>query len=138
MPSSPLADFAAAVDPRHRAVVERLAAILEGSAEPLDVAVKWRRLTFARARDFHNWICGISVTKSAVSLVFHFGGLLPDPDSRLIAGTSRFLRKLEFRSPEDLDEDLILGLVNLALSRLQYFKENWKAIQAGEMDVSAS
>ena len=133
MSRSALAEFAAVVDPKQRAVVERLAAILEGSTEPLDMAVKWRRLTFARGNDFHNWICGISATKSTVDLVFHFGGLLPDPDSRFIAGTSRFLRKLEFRSPADLDEDLILGFTNMALSRLQYFKENWKAIQAGKM-----
>jgi hypothetical protein len=116
MSGSVLADYLAGTDPKSRRLVERLSKVLSRSAEPLDVAVKWRRLTFAQGGDFHHWICGVHRTKSAVDLVFHSGGLLRGPDSRLIGGASRFLRKLEFGSLDEVDEAMVLRFVNEALA----------------------
>lgn len=126
-----VADFAANADVRFRPIVMRLAAIIHTAPEQLDVAVKWSNLTFAREGDFHHWICAIAVTKKAVSLNFHFGALLDDPTGLLKAGSSRFLRKLEYRALDDVDDAVVRDFVTQALIRLQYFKDNWKAIQAG-------
>ncbi len=125
------ATFTEGVDPGLGAIVRRLAAIVDGSPGRMDAAIKWQRLTYAREGDFHHWICGIAVARRAVSLVFHFGGLLDDPDGRFIVGSSRFGRKLEYRIVADVDEDVVRGFVAQAQDRLDYFRQNWQAIQAG-------
>ncbi len=123
--------FVGGLDADSAAIVAQLVAVISQASESLDAAVKWRRLTFAREGDFHHWLCGIAVTKRSVRLVFHFGGILDDPDGHLIAGASTFLRTLEFRTPDDIDSQVLLGFLEQALDRLQFFKENWRAIQSG-------
>ena len=93
------------------------------------MAVKWNQFTYAYNADFHHWICGISITKNAVGLNFHFGGLLDDPNGVFKSGSSAFLRKIEYRTIEDVNEGIILNFLSQALDRLEYFKENWKEIQ---------
>lgn len=122
--------FTAELQPAGRVTVRRLADIIIGTGHPLDVAVKWHRLTFAREGDFHHWIAGIAVTKKAIVLVFHFGGLLNDPDCRFRAGSSKFGRHLDYASPGDVDDTIVRGFVDQAVASLPYFRENWKSIQA--------
>ena len=114
-----LSTFALGLDARRAATVARLATVVGLASEPLDSAIKWRRLTYARDGE--------------VDLIFHFGGILEDPDRRLAAGTSKFLRKLQFADAEDVQQELVLGFVEQAIDRLPYFRENWKAIQAGTL-----
>lgn len=129
--SGVVSGFVGGLDEDSAAAVDRLVAVIGQTSERLDAAVKRRRLTFAHGGDFHHWLCGIAVTKRSVDLVFHFGGILDDPDGRLIAGTSKFLRKLEFKTPDDVDSQVLLGFLEQALDRLQFFKENWRAVQSG-------
>lgn len=125
--------FTLSANPTFVRLVRRLASVI-GSVEPrLECAVKWGRLTFALDGDYHHWICGIGITKKAVVLTFHFGGLLRGPAGLFSAGASRFGRKLEYRVPEDVNDAVIVDFVSQALGRLEYFKDNWKAIQAGLM-----
>jgi hypothetical protein len=140
MTTSPalVSEFTAKTDPALGAIVERLVAVVDGSGHELDAAVKWRQLTFAHRGDFHHWICAVAVTKRAVGLNFHFGGLLDDPDGLFKSGSSRFLRKLEYLTLEDIDEPVLLGLLSQAIDRLDYFRDNWKAIQAGSIPATAS
>jgi hypothetical protein len=124
-----LTDFTKNIGPEFKRIVQRLDEIIEGSGKRLDVAVKWRQLTYAYNTDFHHWICGISITKNTVGLNFHFGGLLDDPNGVFKSGSSMFLRKIEYRTIEDVDEGVILGFLVQALDKLEYFKENWKEIK---------
>jgi len=128
--SDAVRQFTDGTDANARAIVDALVQAMGRAAQPLSVAVKWGRLTFAAQGDFHHWLCGIAITKRAVSLQFHFGGLLDDPDGHLIVGSSRFLRKIDFHTAEEVDSDAVLGFVNQALDRLEYFRDIWQAIQA--------
>ena len=125
----PLIDFTENANPEFKRIVQLLAEIIEGSGKQIDVAVKWRQLTYAHNGGFHHWICGISITKNAVGLNFHFGGLLDDPKGVFKSGSSAFLRKIEYRKIEDVDQAVILDFLSQALNRLHYFKENWKETQ---------
>ncbi len=58
-----------------------------------------------------------------------FGGLLADPDKRFKAGTGRFLRRLEFRDIEEVDDVVVLEFLSQAFVRLPYFKENWHKLR---------
>ena len=74
-------------------------------------------------------ICAIAVSKTRVTLNFHFGGLLPDPEVAFRAGSSKFMRMLDFDAPGNVDAHLISRRVADALARLEYFKRNWQRIQ---------
>ena len=132
-----LDEFTKNTSPEFEKIVGRLAGILEGSGEPLEAAIKWNRLTYAyrgdfHRGDFHHWICGISITKKTVDLVFHFGGLLEDPQGVFTAGSSAFLRKIKYQTAEEVDENSVLEFLRQAFKRLEYFKANWKEIQKGK------
>jgi hypothetical protein len=127
-----LAVFTKNASPEFRKIVEKLVEVLENSSEQIDAALKWKQLTYAYRSDFHHWICGINITKQAVGLSFHFGGLLDDPKGVFKAGSSAFLRKIEYRKVEDIDEATVLDFLSQALKRLEYFKTNWKEIQRSQ------
>jgi len=129
---SALSAFLAKVRPDAEATVIALDHAIRESAE-LDTAIKWGKLTYAAAGDFHHWICAMSVSKKQVTLAFHFGGLLPDPEGSFREGASKFLRMLDFDSPASVDMALVARTISDALGELDYFKKNWKAISAGEL-----
>lgn len=56
-------------------------------------AIKWRRLTFTVDDNWHHWLCAIGVSKQGLSLIFHKGALLDDPDN-VLDGDGRYLRKM--------------------------------------------
>lgn len=98
------------------------------SHQGMEAAIKWGKPTFAINNDFHHWICAIQILKNKVSLVFHFGGLLCDEKNKLIAGTSKFLRKIEYDRLDSINEGEIKCFIQKAVEKLPYFKENWKEI----------
>jgi hypothetical protein len=121
--------FTQETSPEFQAIIHRLVEILSDSEHPLDSDIKWGQLTFARGADFHHWICAIKITKKFIGLSFHFGGLLSDPHGIFKSGASKFLRTIEYRAVEDINEAAIQDFLAQALDRLSYFKENWKEIQ---------
>lgn len=132
MIESALAEFLAGTRPDAAPVVAAIDAAIRAAA-PVESAIKWQKLTYAVNGDFHHWICAVTVTKKQVSLNFHFGALLADPEGLFRQGTSKFMRMLDYPSAEAVDADLIAGRVLEAISRLDYFKANWKRIQAGDV-----
>lgn len=99
------------------------------AAAPLGSIIRWRQLLYGLDGDYHHWICAIAVSKGRVTLNFHFGGLLPDPEGAFRVGTSKFMRMLDFDVPDSVDAGLIGRRVCDALEQLEYFKANWKRIQ---------
>lgn len=124
-----LQEFTRSASPEFASVVERIDAAITATGLNLSRAVKWGQLTYAVDRDYHHWICAIRITKKFAGLTFHFGGLLDDPRGVLIAGTSKFMRKIEYRSPAEVDPAVIADFVAQAAARLEYFKTHWKEIQ---------
>lgn len=99
----------AEVEAAIRAALE--AALL--SCEPtLQRAIKWRRPTFTVKGDWHHWLCAIQSSGGAVHLWFHKGGLLDD-DARVLqpGGSSRYLRRLTYHAPQEVDVAVICPLI---------------------------
>jgi len=109
-------------------VAEKIIDMIIVRYKDLDYAIKWKRLTFAINRDFHYWLFAIQPTKNSVGIVFHFGGILEDKNRIFIKGESIFLRKLEYKSLESIDWNTIEYFIEQALSKLDYFKANWKEL----------
>ena len=109
-------------------IATRLIEIVLASHPGMQALIRWGKPTFGLNGDFHHWICAVQVLKNRVSLIFHFGGLLCDENNRLIAGTSKFLRKIEFDRLDRIDESEILTFIEQAIEKLPYFKDNWKEL----------
>lgn len=103
--------------------------IVLSSHETMASEIKWGKPTFGLNGDFHHWICAVQISKKKVSLIFHYGGLLEDENGKLIAGTSRFLRKLDYKNLESIDEADILGFIKDAIDKYSFFKDNWKELK---------
>lgn len=130
MGDSTLDDFLAQVRPDAALAVTAIDAAVRAAA-PLDSIIRWRQLLYGLNGDFHHWICSVAVSKSRVTVNFHFGGLLPDPEHAFRAGSSKFGRMLDFDEGDSVDAGLIGRRVSDALAQLEYFKANWKRIQQG-------
>lgn len=83
------------LSPDQREQVERLAGWVHAAAEDTEEAIKWGRLTFTVAENWHHWLCAIGVTKRGVGLAFHKGSLLEDPLG-LLQGEARYLRQIPY------------------------------------------
>ena len=68
--------------------------------------------------NFHDpaagFVCAIFPLADRVQLVFERGAQLPDPHHRL-GGTGRQVRTLEFTSEEDVDAEVVLEFLDLAV-----------------------
>ena len=127
--ASLISEFIGDATPQTQEVVKRVINVIDSMGNDFDMAIKWRQLTFALDNDFHHWICAISITKRYTGLHFHFGGLLVDSHNKFKVGTSRFLRKIEIRMPDEVDEDVIRDFISQAVNKLPYFKANWKELK---------
>jgi hypothetical protein len=136
MTDDPFSTFCTKIRDDAEATVMALDTAISQNAE-LDRAIKWGKLTYALNGDFHHWICATSVSKTQVTVTFHFGGLLADPEHSFRQGSSAFLRMLDFTTPESIDAALVSRMVAAAVGRLDYFKAHWKEISSGSMTPSA-
>ena len=68
--------------------------------------------------NFHDpaagFVCALFPLADRVQLVFERGALLPDPDHRL-GGTGRQVRTLEFTPEDDVDAEVVLEFLDLAV-----------------------
>jgi hypothetical protein len=96
--------------------VERLVDLVLDVLPDAQHEPKWGRLTFTREGDWHHWICAISATKRTVKLMIHKGALLADPH-RVMEGEGRYSRTIPFRSPEQIDADIVAPILREAAVR---------------------
>lgn len=136
MDDAALDTFLEKVRPEARGTVIAVDEAVRAEA-PVTSAIKWGKLTYAVEADFHHWICATSVGKDRVTLTFHFGGLLADPNHAFRSGSSTFLRMLDFPNTDGVDRGLIAETVASALRRLEFFKAHWKEISAGTLDLTS-
>jgi hypothetical protein len=104
------------LDDGWRPTVERIIDVILGELPDAQHALKWGRLTFTRAEDWHHWICGVSPSRKAVKLVIHKGAMLRDPH-RVLQGSGRYTRFIQFRAPDEIDADILVPILRQAAER---------------------
>ncbi len=63
----------------HQEIVHCLIQAITEADRDIQVAMKWRAITFTKDGNWHHWICNITDTKKSVGLFFHKGSLLAIP-----------------------------------------------------------
>ena len=87
-------------DPVLRDILIRLREIIYQVVPDATEAIKWSVPTFRLQKN----ICYIAGFKNHVTLAFHDGKMLKDPDG-LLLGTGKHMKYLKFKSTDELDED---------------------------------
>jgi hypothetical protein len=88
----------------------------------IQVAIKWRAVTFTKNDNWHHWICNIT-SKNKVSLFFHKGSILKDP-KKILQGDGKALRKIDLLNFETIDKDYIKKLFKDAINKQLKMPEN--------------
>ena len=100
-------------EPVARTVLRLRAVLLDGRPELAErVRSGWRSVNFHDPAA--GFVCALFPLGDRVQLVFERGALLPDPQSRL-TGTGRQVRALEFATEEDVDPEVVLEFLDLAV-----------------------
>jgi hypothetical protein len=114
--ASPLDEFLLGVDPAKAGTVVELDRLVRTAAPELDVAVKYRMLTYALHANWWRWVAAIGVTKQAVNLRLLYGTRLASGAGVLRAGSSH-LANLDLVPGAPVDADLVMRLVREAVER---------------------
>lgn len=104
------------LDHERRPLVERLIEVILDELPDAQHDRKWGQLTFTREADWHHWICAISPSKKVVKLVIHKGAMLADLH-RAMEGSGRYTRSIPFRTPDQVDPDLVAPILREAAER---------------------
>jgi hypothetical protein len=115
-PREIFAECSPGLDEQSRRTGERLIELVLDLLPDAQHERKWGQLTFTREGDWHHWICAISATQKAVKLVIHQGALLADPHG-VMEGEGRYTRAIPFRSPEEIDADVVAPILREAAAR---------------------
>jgi len=127
--SGPLEEYLAIyVDAAGRLFVQLDAAIRQEAPE-LDVAIKYRLLSYTVDRDWRHWVCAVNATKSAVCLRFLWGVLLDDPLGVLRPGTST-LMTWDLPRGGDVDAQSVSLYVREARAKRDHFLADSEGISA--------
>lgn len=115
-PVSPIESFLQSGDSETQTTLRRLRMLIIEIDPKLDEAIKWGRLTFTRHCNWREWICALEPFEQGVRLLFHQGVSLEDPQ-RLLQGSDRFIRYVEFRHPSQVDDPALTQLLSQAIKR---------------------
>jgi hypothetical protein len=99
------------------------------AAPHLDVAIKYRLLSYTVDQDWRHWVCAVNATKSAVCLRFLWGVLLDDPLGVLRPGTST-LMTWDIPRGSDIDATAVGDYVRDALATRDHFLAHDREISA--------
>jgi hypothetical protein len=111
-----IARYLPGLEERWRPTVDGLIDVVVDVLPDAQHGLKWGQLTFTRRHDWHHWICAITATTSAVKLVIHKGALLSDPCG-VMKGDGRYSRSIAFRSPEQIDAEIVAPILREAAAR---------------------
>ena len=129
MDGEPLEEYLAVYDEAAGRMFVELDRTIRAAAPELEVAIKYRLLSYTVERDWRHWVCAVNATKSAVCLRFLWGVLLDDPLGVLRPGTST-LMTWDMPRGTDVDTAAVASYVREALAKRDHFLANAEQISA--------
>ena len=131
MADSPLDEYLATQDPAVHPVITALHEAVVAAAPDLQVAIKYRMLTYSVGGDWKAWTCAIGTTTKVVALRFLYGVILDDPLGVLRGGTSILMNwDFPLDDPSAVDATAVGRYVAEAAAKYDEFKADSDAIEA--------
>jgi hypothetical protein len=122
-----LESYLAGIDPVGAPTVLALDHAIRAAEPHLDVAIKYRILTYALRGDWRTWVCAVQVTKNGVCLRFLYGVLLDDPRGVLRAGTS-VLKTWDMAFDDVVDAAAVGAYVSEAVARYDQYRASTQEV----------
>jgi hypothetical protein len=93
---------------------QRLRSILRAAQPDLEERARagWHSINYRHP--VAGFVCALFPTADGVQLVFEHGARLPDPEG-LLSGTGSQVRALRFSQPTDVDDDVVVRFLDLAV-----------------------
>jgi hypothetical protein len=76
--------------------------------------IQWQKPTFTLNDNWHHWIFSLSKTKMGMTLAFHKGWLLDDPQ-KILGGDGKHLRMLRFTDASQIQQGALKTLIREAV-----------------------
>ena len=76
--------------------------------------IQWKVPTFTLNDNWHHWIFSLAKTKKGMTVTFHKGWLLDDPEEALL-GEGPHLRMLRFLTPGEIKKKILADLIRSAI-----------------------
>jgi hypothetical protein len=125
----PLEEYRALNDDAAGRMFVHLDEAIRSAAPDIDVAIKYRLLSYTVGEDWRHWVCAVNATKNAICLRFLWGVLLDDPLGVLRPGTST-LMTWDMPRGTSVDTAAVASYVRDALATRDHFLANAEQISA--------
>jgi hypothetical protein len=76
--------------------------------------IQWKAPTFTLNDNWHHWLFSITKTKKGITVTFHKGWLLEDPE-KVLCGDGAHLRVLRFTDPAEIKAEILTKLISSAI-----------------------
>jgi hypothetical protein len=128
-----LEEYLASYDDAAGRMFVRLDRAIRVAAPDLEVAIKYRLLSYTVEQDWRHWVCAVNATRAAVCLRFLWGVLLDDPLGVLRPGTST-LMTWDMPRGTAVDAAAVGAYVTEALAKRDHYLTNAAEITAAARD----
>ena len=91
-------------------IFDTIVDIAENVNPSLQNRIQWQKPTFTLDGNWHHWIFSLSRTKAGMTLTFHKGWLLEDPQ-KILKGDGKHLRMLRFTDVAQIQKDAVKQLI---------------------------
>lgn len=114
---------------RFAPLVVELDRIVRAHGPALVPDVRYRIQLYALEGDYRTWVCAIDATTKVACLRFLYGSHMNDPARRLRAGSAT-LSSLDFKSLDEISEEIIAPYVEEAVARYPESREHLRVEEA--------
>jgi hypothetical protein len=97
-----------------RKLFDALVSIAEEVDPSFQNRVQWQKPTFTLNDNWHHWIFSLDKTKAGMTLTFHKGWLLDDPQ-KILSGDGKHLRMLRFKDVAQIQKKAVKDLIHEAI-----------------------
>jgi hypothetical protein len=88
--------------------------LAEGVNPALQNRIQWKKPTFTLNDNWHHWIFSVVKTQKGITISFHKGWLLEDPEKAL-AGDGAHLRLMRFTDSAEIKNEILTNLISSAI-----------------------
>ncbi len=99
---------------QYQKIFDAMVSLAEKVNPSFENKMQWQTPTFTLNGNWHHWIFSLGKTKTGVTVTFHKGWLLDDPQ-KMLTGDGKHLRMLRFTDVVQIQKDAVKQLIREAV-----------------------